>query len=129
MTDILNEAAAVIADRMQRYGDPAPMHECLATVWNAYVIAADRPLTARDAAIMCALLKLVREACGGPLHDNLVDAVGYLRIAQLTSEAPEAPQPTWKRCRVCDTPTLGMEQVFDEHGNPYMEPRCRKHAE
>ena len=82
--DILIEANKIInGERQNSYGDPEGCFEDIMNLWNAYLYIRfnkDKSILKEDVAIMMVLLKIARE-----LHnhkrDNLVDAVGYLAIA------------------------------------------------
>jgi len=158
---ILDKAKAAIEDRMTKYGDPTPMHVCQAAMWSAYlegVANRDGELTPRDCALLMAVVKIAREACGGPLEDNLTDLAGYARVAELcTPERPPDQITTgsdgnkyevrqgdggmssvtpvdlaegMRACTYpsCHVPTLRRENAFDGFGNSYLEPRCAAHA-
>lgn len=76
----------VAGDRQLDYGDKLDNHENIARLWNAYLccVAPQRnngSLTARDVAMMMALLKIARTALGRPTIDTYVDMAGYAGIA------------------------------------------------
>ena len=85
MSSVAEEAAELIdGARQDFYGDPVTNHRRIGIVWGALL---DRePIPPRTVAVMLAAMKLVREA--GPLakRDNLVDACGYLLIAERASD-------------------------------------------
>lgn len=90
--DILATATRIVMrDRNALHGDPEENHANIAEVWNVYLrqrFDAGVVLTPRDAAMLMALMKIVR-ATHNPRHmDSIVDAVGYLAIVgELTEEA------------------------------------------
>jgi hypothetical protein len=47
-------------------------------LWSAYL---DKEITAHDAAVMMALLKVARTKFGQPTADTYVDAAAYMAIA------------------------------------------------
>lgn len=70
--------------RAEQYGEPAENMVRIGRVWGALL---DRePIAARTVALMMAALKLARETGPEPKRDNLVDACGYLLIADLCGE-------------------------------------------
>ena len=50
----------------------------IAKLWTAYL---DKEITAHDAAVMMALLKVARTKFGRPTSDTYVDAAAYMAIA------------------------------------------------
>ena len=50
----------------------------IAKLWTAYL---DKEITAHDAAVMMALLKVARTKFGQPTSDTYVDAAAYMAIA------------------------------------------------
>jgi hypothetical protein len=75
---VLLEAHALInTERQADYGPPPVCFERIAAMWSAYLA---HTVTAKDAAICMALLKLGREAHRHKA-DNLLDAAGYIGLA------------------------------------------------
>lgn len=70
--------------RSDQYGEPVDNMARTGAIWGA-LLGTD-PIPPRMVAVMMVGLKLARE--GGPLpsRDNLVDACGYLLIAELCGE-------------------------------------------
>ena len=86
---VAQEAADLIADhgpRTEHYGPAVKNHRDIGTVWGV-LLDLPKPIPPRTVAVMMAALKLVRE--GGPRRkrDNLVDACGYLLIAEQCERA------------------------------------------
>lgn len=74
-TEILDKAkACVCGDREQDYGSPEDSFKIIAKLWTAYH---GTEFTAKDAAVMLALLKVARIASGHAKDDNWVDLAGY----------------------------------------------------
>jgi hypothetical protein len=82
MTTILQEANEIIyGDREKTYGRPDKNLNCIAAMWNAYLQSTGRDyITAHDVCMMMSLLKVARQA-NAFKRDNLVDACGYLALA------------------------------------------------
>ena len=81
---ILTEAAEItLGARNATHGDKERSFEAIAGLWNAYTASrkSGGPLTARDVAIMMALLKIARSVQGEPVRDHFVDMAGYAAIA------------------------------------------------
>lgn len=71
-------------DRAEQHGDKLQNHQNIATLQNAYLkIRRDpsAPLTAHDAAMFQALLKIARTQSGAHNLDDYIDAAGYIAIA------------------------------------------------
>ena len=64
--------------RSKTYGDKVINHGNIAKLWSAYI---DKELTAHDAAVMLALLKVARTKFGNPTEDTYIDAAAYMAIA------------------------------------------------
>tara|TARA_B100001939_G_scaffold57883_1_gene47030 strand:- start:391 stop:657 length:267 start_codon:yes stop_codon:yes gene_type:complete len=64
--------------RAKTYGDKVINHGNIAKLWSAYI---DKELTAHDAAVMLALLKVARTKFGNPTTDTYIDAAAYMAIA------------------------------------------------
>ena len=68
----------IMAPRAKTYGDKIVNHANIAKMWSAYL---DKEITAHDAAVMMALLKVARTKFGAPTADTYVDAAAYMAIA------------------------------------------------
>lgn len=78
--EILETAADLVTgERGAAYGDARVNMELIARLWNVYLDG--RLITATDAAIMLALLKIARISTGQPKADNFIDLAGYAAIA------------------------------------------------
>jgi hypothetical protein len=85
MSAVLRDAEAVVnGPRQEQYGDPVETCERIGMAWAG--ILGLPGVSAREVALMMAALKLVREANETSHYDNLVDAAGYVAIAQLAAE-------------------------------------------
>lgn len=107
---ILEEAAGLTSgDRQKSYGHPSDNHGCTGALWTAYLLRRAQAILGRMAIdenrrgmIFMALRQLVtlgpREVCwlnvlqkcsrdaNAHGRDNLVDAAGYLRNAEMAEE-------------------------------------------
>lgn len=94
--NILEEAQSIIyGDREKTYGKPDKNLNCIAAMWTAYRHSTGRDhITAHDVCMMMALLKIARQAHRYK-RDNLVDACGYLALADRIEN--EVNHPTKKR--------------------------------
>ena len=78
--EILDKAKeCVCGQREQDYGSPENNFETIAKLWNDYIgfVAEDDMLTAKDVAMMMALLKIARIRTGTATADSFVDLAGY----------------------------------------------------
>lgn len=80
--EILEAAAkCVCGDREQDYGSPEDNFQTIAKLWTTYILATPGDdlieFTAKDVAVMLALLKIARIASGHAKEDNWVDLAGY----------------------------------------------------
>ena len=64
--------------RAKTYGNKIVNHANIAKLWTAYL---DKEVTAHDAAVMMALLKIARTKFGQPTADTYVDAAAEVAIA------------------------------------------------
>ncbi len=92
-TDILTEAGQVIyGDREKTYGDPGKNIRVIADYWVAYLHSIGwshdgKALDYDDVCNMMVLLKIARLS-NTPMHrDSLVDACGYLALAERIQNA------------------------------------------
>lgn len=77
--DICAKAAEIVAgDREATHGDKVENHTNIAALWSAYL---GIPVSAHDAALMMALLKIARTKTGTVDMDNYVDLAGYAGCA------------------------------------------------
>ena len=68
----------VTGPRAKTYGDKIRNHANIGKMWSAYL---DKEITAHDAAVMLALLKVARTKFGNPTEDTYIDAAAYMAIA------------------------------------------------
>ena len=96
--DVLDRADfCVNGQRQEDYGSPEDNFETIANLWNTYFAAvhkknvllpASRVFTAKDVAMMMALLKIARVASGTGSDDCYVDLAGYAACAgEIASKA------------------------------------------
>ena len=68
----------ITGPRAKDYGDKIQNHCNIAKLWSAYL---DREITAHDAAVMMALLKVARTKLGAVSKDTYIDMSAYSAIA------------------------------------------------
>lgn len=81
--EICAQAGGLVSgNREATHGPKRENHQNIADLWNGYLgprVAG--PLSARDVALMMALLKIARTKLGNHNPDDYVDGVGYMAIA------------------------------------------------
>ncbi len=75
---ILEEASAIVKERMLNYGPPKASFEKTAKLWSVFL---DRTITAHEVCMCLALLKLSRESFHVK-RDNRIDICGYMECAE-----------------------------------------------
>ena len=84
-TEILQKADQCVSGyREQDYGSPEDNFTTIAGFWNTYLRSArgiEPEISAKDVAVMMALLKIARIAGGGGSGDSYVDLAGYAACA------------------------------------------------
>lgn len=82
---ICEAAASLVAgDRNMSHGNTLESHANIAALWNAYLgerLGVGRKITAKDAALMMALLKIARTKTGAHNLDDYTDLAGYAGCA------------------------------------------------
>lgn len=82
--DFINVALDIVTgDRQKKHGDKIRNHCNIASMWSSYL---GKEITARDVALMMALLKIARTKTGSHNDDDYVDGIGYMAIAGEISE-------------------------------------------
>jgi len=86
--EILDMAKSLInGDRAATHGDARSMHQTIAEMWSAIL---NVEISATQAALMMAALKLARAAAHPEHEDNWVDAAGYIALAgEMAGETPK----------------------------------------
>lgn len=79
--DHMAEANALVnGDRLLAYGPPTPAYQAMAQMWSGLLAhKLKEPLTAAEAVILLAGMKLCREARKHK-RDNVVDTHGYMLV-------------------------------------------------
>tara|TARA_Y100001937_G_scaffold119858_1_gene176204 strand:+ start:979 stop:1287 length:309 start_codon:yes stop_codon:yes gene_type:complete len=89
--DFINTALEIVTgDRQKNHGDKIKNHCNIGSLWSAYL---GREITARDVALMMALLKIARTKTGSHNSDDYVDGIGYMAIAGEISEDNADTEP------------------------------------
>lgn len=92
--EILDKAKeCVCGQREQDYGSPENNFETIAKLWNVYIgfAAGEDMLTAKDVAMMMALLKIARIRTGTATEDSFVDLAGYAACGGEIAELSHLP--------------------------------------
>ena len=90
--NVLEEAQDIIyGDRERTYGHPAKNLNCIADMWNSYLMSRfdeelPKLLNAKDVAVMMVLLKASRLANDPNHRDSLVDICGYAALVERCDE-------------------------------------------
>lgn len=80
--EILDKAKeCVCGQRQQDYGNPENNFGLIARLWTDYYNKTDVIFTAKDVAMMMALLKVARIRTGKGTKDSFVDLAGYAACA------------------------------------------------
>ena len=98
--EIIETAGNLVSGpRAGTHGEKLPNHQNIADLWNAYLglqpdqRKLDRQITALDAALMMALLKVARTKLGSHNVDNYVDLAGYAGVAGEIAELIHGTPP------------------------------------
>lgn len=79
---ILDKAIdCVCGQRQQDYGNPENNFALIARLWTVWMNRAEITFTAKDVAMMMALLKVARIRTGKGTRDSYVDLAGYAACA------------------------------------------------
>jgi len=79
---MLRQAAAVVANRRETYGDPVTSMTAIAQRWS---ITLDQPITPAQVALCLIDLKLTRLAHQPDHLDSMVDIAGYAAVLREVS--------------------------------------------
>ncbi len=85
-TTILRKSIEVINERDSTHGDYRKHFDQVAKLWGAYL---QMEITPAQVGVMMALVKLSRDQVGNKHPDHLLDAVGYIALAEATTEGIE----------------------------------------
>lgn len=86
--EVCEQAARLVSgDRAKAHGDMIETHSNIAQLWNVYLKG--QPISAKDVAVMMALLKIARTMNGDHNPDDYVDLAGYAGCAGEIAEASE----------------------------------------
>ena len=75
--NLLQSAAAVLAERRATYGNPATSMAAVATRWS---VTLGRPVTPAEVVLCMIDLKLARLTHDPRHHDSAVDVIGYATL-------------------------------------------------
>jgi hypothetical protein len=91
--DLFNEVITTMQDRGKIYGHPYYNFKRISALWSAYL---DYPITAHQAALMCALLKVSRLSESPDHYDSIKDFIAYGAIYRTVLEAEQDIEFDWK---------------------------------
>jgi hypothetical protein len=91
--DLFNEVITTIQQRGSVYGHPYYNHQRIAGLWSAYL---DHPITAHQAALCMALVKVSRLTETPDHYDSIKDFIAYGSIYRTVLEAEQDSEFDWK---------------------------------
>jgi hypothetical protein len=91
--DLFNEVITTIQQRGSVYGHPYYNHQRIAGLWSAYL---DHPITAHQAALCMALVKVSRLTETPDHYDSVKDFIAYGAIYRTVLEAVQDQDFEWK---------------------------------
>jgi hypothetical protein len=91
--DLFNEVIITIQQRGSVYGHPYYNHQRIAGLWSAYL---DHPITAHQAALCMALVKVSRLTETPDHYDSIKDFIAYGSIFRTVLEAEQDSEFDWK---------------------------------
>lgn len=123
MVEALEKAKELVTgDRQKDYGTPEESFTRIAYLWTAWL---DVKITAEDAAIMMALLKIARLRGGRKTPDTYHDLLGYGAIAYALRAEEEAQMAKaqahpfagmkwepWRDCEMAENPVTDNKQTI-----------------
>lgn len=86
---MLEEAARLIGDRGEQYGPPDKCFENIAIISSVLL---DRPVSAKDVALVLVATKLARMTHSPKLADSYVDAINYMAFAARFAKVDSSTQ-------------------------------------
>jgi hypothetical protein len=89
-TVVLDDAARIVNEREAENGPAGQSMATITELWNTYLGSEHPEISAEQAAVMLALLKVGRHAHGDNDTDDIVDIAGYSELAARMREAREA---------------------------------------
>jgi len=89
---LLSDVISTIHERGAVYGHPYYNHKRISELWSAYL---DHPISASQAALCMALVKVSRLTETPDHQDSIQDAIAYLSIYKTVLEAEQDSEFTW----------------------------------
>jgi len=80
--NLLRKSIEVINERDSTHGDYREHFNQVAKLWSAYL---QMDIAPAQVGVMMALVKLSRDQVGGKHPDHLLDALGYIALAEATT--------------------------------------------
>lgn len=118
MTEALDKAKELVTgERQKDYGTPDESFGRIAALWTDYL---DVKITAEDAAVMMALLKIARLRGGRKTPDTYHDLIGYAAIAYALRPEPPEVAHNWPLHLILD-PVSQKEVEFQNVPEPSLD--------
>ena len=83
---LLRKSIEAINERDSTHGDYREHFDQVAKLWSAYL---QMDIAPAQVGVMMALVKLSRDQVGGKHPDHLLDALGYIALAEATTEVDD----------------------------------------
>ena len=89
---LFDEVIQILHSRGSQYGHPIGNHKRIAELWSAYL---GYPIQPNEVPILMCLVKISRQAEDPRVDDNYKDALGYIAIAKMVTEAMQDEDGVW----------------------------------
>lgn len=90
---LLKEAEDLLQERQVTHGDMEKNLTNIASLWSTYLAT---NITPEQVSLCMALLKVARTMTGTSNRDDLLDAAGYIGLAEEMRQSQERAREKWK---------------------------------
>lgn len=90
---LLKEADDLLAEREMTHGRMDRNFANIASLWSTYL---GQPITSEQVALCMTLVKIARTMTGTTNRDDLLDAAGYIGVAEEMRLAQDRERAQWK---------------------------------